>query len=66
MPFAVPLAKVRAVFPYQAIAGRAVFLKRLGMSASAIARCSGVTDKTVTKTIRGGQRSAPRAVSARC
>jgi len=36
------------------------------MTASAIARCLGVTDKTVDEGNPRGQRSAPQAVSARC
>src|SRR5947208_2869506 len=51
-PRAVPLARLPPPFPYQAIAARAARLDRLGMSASAIARRLGVTDKTVAKAIR--------------
>jgi hypothetical protein len=57
MPLEVALVRTRASFSYQAIAARAAVLKRLGMTASAIARVLGVTDKTVTKAIRWG---APR------
>jgi predicted transcriptional regulator len=53
MPLEVALVRIRTLFAYQAIAARAAVLKRLGMTASAIARLLGVTDKTVTKASRG-------------
>jgi predicted transcriptional regulator len=55
MPLAVALGRTHAPFAYQAIAARAVILKRLDMSASAIAKRLGVTDKTVAKAIRWAQ-----------
>jgi predicted transcriptional regulator len=65
MPLEVALVTVRAPFAYQVIATRAAPLKQLGMSASAIARRLGVTDKTVAKalrfaTIAAGGSSSPR------
>ena len=52
MPIEFPLIETRRPFAYQAIAKEAFTLHRLGMSAAAIARALGVTDKTVTKAIR--------------
>jgi predicted transcriptional regulator len=52
MSLEVALVRPHAPFAYQTIAVRVVVLKRLGMSASAIARRLGVTDKTVAKAIR--------------
>ena len=46
---------MRAPFAYQAIAAQAALLARLGMTASALARRLGVTDKTVAKAIRWGR-----------
>jgi len=61
--FEVALVRARVPFAYQAIAARAVFLARLGMTASAIARCVGVTDRTGAKAIRwvvsGTDRQSP-------
>jgi DNA invertase Pin-like site-specific DNA recombinase len=54
MQLDVALVRTRAPFAYQAIAARAAILNQLGMTASAIARVFGVTDKTVTKAIRWG------------
>jgi excisionase family DNA binding protein len=45
---------------HQAIAAPAAVLERLGMTASAIARLLGVSDKTVTKAIRSGALPRPR------
>ena len=51
--FEVALVRARVPFAYQAIAARAVFLARLGMTASAIARCIGASP-----TRRGRRQSA--------
>lgn len=72
MPIAMSLARVQSPFVYQTIAVRAAHLDRLGLTASAIARLLGVTDKTVAKAIRwaasprtpllgGGRRSSRRS-----
>jgi len=47
-----PLVETRQPFKYQQIGERASLLHRLGMSAGAIARRLGVSDKTVTKALR--------------
>src|SRR5438552_4803076 len=52
MPLEVALVRAAPVLPYQAVAGRAALLSRLGMPASAIARRLSVSDKTVAKAIR--------------
>ena len=60
MPLEVALVNARPAFAYQAIASRAVRLKRLGLTASEIARRLGVTDKTVAKAIRAAERPCRR------
>jgi DNA-binding MarR family transcriptional regulator len=52
LPLAFSLTETRPPFKYQQIAEKASILSRLGLSASAIARRLGVTDKTVTKALR--------------
>lgn len=52
LPLAFSLTETRPPFKYQQIAKKASILSRLGLSASAIARGLGVTDKTVTKALR--------------
>jgi hypothetical protein len=47
-----PLLETRPPFAYQYLAERASELWRLGMSACVIARALGVSDKTITKTLR--------------
>ena len=47
-----PLLEVRHPFAYQQVAEKANRLRQLGMSAAAIARVVGVTDKTVAKALR--------------
>ena len=54
MPIEFALIETRRPFAYQAIAKEALALHRLGMSAAAIARALGVTDKTASKAIRRG------------
>lgn len=48
MPIEFALTETGRPFAYQAIAKEALALRRLGMSAAAIARALGVTDKTVS------------------
>jgi hypothetical protein len=48
MPIEFALTETGGPFAYQAIAKEALALRRLGMSAVAIARALGVTDKTVS------------------
>ena len=52
LEFTLPLLDVQPPFPYQALVEKAARLKRLGLSAAAIARSLGVTDKTIAKAIR--------------
>ncbi len=52
LPLAFSLTETRPPFKYQQIAEKTSILGRLGLSASAIARRLGVTDKTVTKALR--------------
>ncbi len=52
LPLACSLTETRSPFKYQQVAEKASILRRLGLSASAIARRLGVTDKTVTKALR--------------
>jgi len=47
-----PLLETRPPFAYQYVAERASELWCLGMSASAISRVLGVSDKTITKALR--------------
>jgi hypothetical protein len=67
------LARVQPPFAYQTIAVQAVHLDRLGLTASAIARLLGVTDKTVAKVVKwaaspptpllgGGRRNSRRSL----
>lgn len=58
MPIEFALTETGRPFAYQAIAKEALALRRLGMSAAAIARALGVTDKTVSKTTRRARRDA--------
>lgn len=55
VPIKFALTYTRPPFTYQAIAEKAFELHRLGMSACAIARALGATDKTVTKAVRVGR-----------
>jgi predicted transcriptional regulator len=55
MPLEVALVRARVPFAYQAIAAQATLLRQLGMTASAIGRRLGVTDKTVVKAIRSAR-----------
>jgi DNA invertase Pin-like site-specific DNA recombinase len=55
-----PVLATRRHFAYQIIAEKASQLHRLGMSACAIARALGVTDKTVTKALRSAREGLPR------
>jgi hypothetical protein len=47
-----PVHETRPLFAYQYLTERANELRRLGMSASAIASALGVSDKSVTKALR--------------
>jgi hypothetical protein len=55
VPIKFALTDTRPPFTYQSIAEKAIELHRLGMSACAIARALGATDKTVTKALRVGR-----------
>ena len=55
MQFEVALIRCGLSLPTSAIAAQAALLARLGMTASALARRLGVTDKTVAKAIRWGR-----------
>lgn len=59
VPFEVPLLDTEAPPIYQRIARKALHLRELGPSFSAIARTLGVTGKTVAKRI-GWLRHVPR------
>jgi len=74
IPIDAAILNTGAVPVYQQIAAKAVQLKRLGMSSSAIAKRPGITDKTVAKAVvwhgqmhryHDAQREAPISASER-
>jgi aspartate oxidase len=52
LPLSFPIVDTRQPFPYQYLAEKAIELRSLGMSASAIARALKVTDKTIAKAVQ--------------
>ncbi len=58
MPLRFPIVETKDAFVYLQIGEKAAELRRLGMSACAIARALSVTDKTVTKALRHIDRSS--------
>ena len=60
-PLAFPLTETRRPFVYKEIADKAIVLSRLGMSACAIDRHLGVTDKTEAKALGDSKRDATKS-----